>query len=142
MINEDIWKKREKFNTKYFLSFAAYHQKELHYGFELSNSLLAQYRIFSKAFLEGGIGIGYLHTIEDAPVYKIKDGKYVQVRDWGRPQITVNSSIGAGFNLTEGISIVTKYKFLLQLPFARKAGIFIIPHARFSLRAILNINGE
>lgn len=135
-----IWKERKKFNTKYYASLSFYHQQELHYGIELNNSILAQYRLFSKLTLEGSLGIAYLHTFEDAPIYKEKDGAYIQVRDWGRAQLSTNASIGISVPLSEKISALANYKFLLQLPFARKGGVLFIPHSRFLLGLRVSID--
>ncbi len=135
-----IWKEGRKFSTKYYASLSFYHQRELHYGIELNNSILAQYRLFSKLNLEGSLGIAYLHTFEDAPIYKEKDGAYIQVRDWGRAQITTNALIGISVPLSDKINAVANYKFLLQLPFARKGGVLFIPHSRFLLGVRLSID--
>lgn len=136
---KSIWKKREKLTTNYFLSFSAYHQKKLHYGLELSNTLLAQYRLFSKINIDGGVGVGYLHTFEDAAVYKQTNGQYEQVSDWGRPQGLAHALIGTSVGLSNKINLVAHYKFLLQLPFARKGGVFFIPHSRFSIGVRINL---
>ncbi|MEO1253666.1 MAG: hypothetical protein AAFY41_02095 [Bacteroidota bacterium] len=136
---KQVWRKRTKLNAYYVISFSAYHQEELHYGLTLSNALQAQYRIFQKVNLEGGLGLGYLHTFEDAPIYQYKEGTYQQVRDWGRPQLTTHALIGISLPVSDKVSVTTHYKFMLQLPFASKGGILFIPHSRFGLGARLKI---
>ena len=68
-IGLNIGKDQKKLDAKYLAAFSAYHQQNLHNGFELNNILLVQYRLLPGFYLEGGPGIGYLHTFEDAPVY-------------------------------------------------------------------------
>lgn len=139
-VAKSVWKEKKRLKTKYYLSLSFYHQKELHYGIELSNSILVQYTIFSKVNLEGALGLGYLHTFEDAPIYEQKNGIYSQISDWGRSQFTVSSFIGTSVQISQKIALITNYKFLLQLPFARKAEITFIPHSRVSLGLRMNIN--
>ncbi|TRX57676.1 hypothetical protein FNH22_14790 [Fulvivirga sp. M361] len=136
----NIWKQRKRLCTKYLVSFSAYHQKELHYGYELSNSLLAQYRLFSKIYLEGGLGLGYLHTFEDAALYKTENGQYQQHRDWGRAQCTVNVFMGFLVPVSDRLGLFTNYNSVLQQPFARKAGVLFISHTRIALGARVNLH--
>ncbi len=139
-IGLDIGRNQKKLDAKYLTTFSAYHQKNLHNGFELNNILLIQYELFPRFYLEGGPGLGYLHTFEDAPVYRLKGGEYRQVRSWGRAQITSSMLLRIFVPVTKRMGIVTNYQFLFQWPFATKAGVFFIPHSRINLGTRININ--
>ncbi|MDN5214780.1 hypothetical protein QQ020_22060 [Fulvivirgaceae bacterium BMA12] len=136
----DIGKNQKKLDAKYSVAFSAYHQKNLHNGFELNNILLLQYELFPGFHLEGGPGLGYLHTFEDAPVYRLEGGEYQQVRSWGRAQVTASMLLGIFVPVSQRIGIVTNYQFLFQWPFATKAGVFFIPQSRINLGTRININ--
>lgn len=130
-IGKGIWRQRGRLQTQLLLKLAAYHQPKLHYGYELSSALLGQYRIGQHWQGEGDISIGYLHTFEDAPLYSINTLE--QIRDWGRAQGVVSSSLGISRMLNKRLSFFTHYRFTFQLPFARRAGVFFIPHSRIAM---------
>ena len=113
----------------YKMAFSAYHQKELHYGYELAGLLGGFYRATRTLAFHTDVGLGYLHTFEDAPKYVLKD-EPTQRRDWGRSQGTAKLGIGLRYRVANYIELITVYRQVLQLPFAAKSGILVVPHTR------------
>jgi hypothetical protein len=129
-----------KLDKYFYHSISYYHQKELHKGLELSSVYTLDHKLRRQFGANGGMGLGYLHTFEDAPIYKLKDGKYKQVRDWGRPQFTPSVKFGLTYLISSSYQLAVNYQFALQLPFAKKAGVLFIPHNRIylSVRKIIH----
>lgn len=116
-------------------SLSFYHQKKLHYGLHFNNQFAFVYPQGKKITPEILGGIGYLHTYEDAPLFKVEQGKVAQKRDWGRSQFTVSLGIGFGVNISKKTGLMTfvQQEILLQFPFAPKGGITTIIHNRTHL---------
>lgn len=116
-------------------SLSFYHQKGLHYGLHFNNQFALAYPQGKKIVPEILGGFGYLHTFEDAPLYKIEDGTVTQKRDWGRSQFTVSLGIGFGISISKQAGLMTfvQQEILLQFPFAPKGGITSIIHNRTHL---------
>lgn len=123
----------QRLQINYMASFSAYHQKELHYGYEMAPTAGITYQLLGPVRLYASTGISYLHTFDDAPKYQQKDGNYTQKRDWGRPQTTAQLTAGLQCKLSNQVRAVTKYTQVLQLPFAAKAGVAVVLHTRISL---------
>lgn len=122
----------------YQLGFLAYHQKDLHYGYELKNNILASINVLRKAYLTSGLGLSYLHTFEDAPLYKLDKNGYKKVVDLGRAQVMLSGLLGIGVRVFKKIDIITSYQLALQMPFAKKAGVFFMPHNRVFVGSKIN----
>jgi hypothetical protein len=59
--------------------------------------------VFPKGFrLEGLLGIGYLHTFDDGPVYVVNGGQVSMVSDAGHPALMLSALIGLGWDFTVG----------------------------------------
>ncbi len=121
-------------NVYRYLSAAFYHQQDLHFGYQLEGQYSFSQKIGNSVELQALSGIGYLHTFEDAPQYKIKSNVYREKRDWGRSQFTVSLGIGAGYLIPNTrYQVNLQYQFLLQFPFAAKGNVFFVPHNRIHL---------
>lgn len=116
-------------------SLSFYHQKKLHYGFHFNNQFALSYPKDKTISTELLGGIGYLHTFEDAPLYKIEQGIASKKKDWGRSQFTISLGIGFGVNILKnsGLKAFVQQEIILQLPFASKAGVSTIMHNRIHL---------
>lgn len=120
----------------YKAAFSAYHQKELHYGYELAGQLEGYFLLNHTLSFYTDVGLGYLHVFDDRPKYAAKTGQLAQRRDWGRPQATAQLGVGMRCRVANHLSLTASYHQILQLPFAPRAGVFMIPHTRihFGLR--------
>lgn len=59
--------------------------------------------VFPKGFrLEGLIGVGYLHTFDDGPVYTASGGQVSTVSDAGHPGLMLSALLGIGWDFTVG----------------------------------------
>ena len=131
-----------KWQTDYRLRFSGYIAKGLHKGLHLSNQIVESYQPTQGFRLEGIGGLGYLHTFEDAALFKQHDGAYKPKRDWGRPQFTL--SVGLGFSIRLGRNspywFFAEQQLMIQLPFAAKSGVSVLTHNRsyFGLRREIN----
>lgn len=130
----------KRLRTGYAVAAAAYHQKELHYGYELGNLLHAAYSLHKRFSLKGALGLAYLHTFEDAALYKVDESSYSQTRDWGRSQFNALVSLGCQTQISTRCAVTAHYSQILQMPFARKSGVFFIPHSRASLGLSYNFS--
>jgi len=130
----------KRLRNGYTASIAAYHQKELHYGYELGGSLLSSYSLHKRLTIVGTMGLAYLHTFEDATLYKQDGTSRVAARDWGRPQFNGQISLGCQTRINHRYAIRASYFQILQMPFARKSGVFFIPHSRVSLGLCYNFS--
>ncbi len=138
-VGVQLLRPRARLAGHYTLSLAGYHQPDLHYGFELEHAVRFQYRPLPWLALEGGGGLAYLRTFEDAPVYKLENGQYKQVRDWGRSQLNASLHAGLAVPISHRWSVFTHYKVITQAPFSRKAGVLFIVHNRMALGLRLNL---
>jgi len=113
-------------------SLSFYHQKDLHFGWHFNNQIAMVYLTDKRVGAELLSGLGYLRTFEDAPIYRTKNGKPEQKRDWGRSQFTISLGLGMFWKMskTANNTIFFQHNFLLQLPFARKGGVLFIMQNR------------
>lgn len=128
-----INKTPRKLGGSYKGAFSAYHQKELHYGYELAGLLEGFYQATRTLAFHADLGLGYLHTFEDASQYHEKNSVLTQKADWGRPQGTAQLGLGLRYRITNYFELTADYGQVLQGPFARKAGVFMVPHTRIYL---------
>lgn len=128
--------------TDYRLRLSGYMAEGLHNGLHVSNQVVESFRPAQGFRLEGLAGLGYLHTFEDATVYKFDGGSYKPKRDWGRPQLTL--SIGLGFSIRLGRNspywFFAEQQFIIQFPFASRSGVPQLTHNRnyFGMRREIN----
>ncbi|MEM1136451.1 MAG: hypothetical protein AAGI07_11480 [Bacteroidota bacterium] len=133
-----------KLGLAYRPSLSFYHQKKLHYGWHFNNQFALSYLKHKQFSPEALAGIGYLHTFEDAALYKIDKGKVNQKRDWGRAQFTISLGLGIGwrFSKTSQWAAFAQHEVLLQWPFATKGEVAFIVHNRthIGLRKFIGAN--
>lgn len=113
-------------------SLSFYHQKDLHFGWHFNHQIAMVYPSGKRVGAELLSGLGYLLTFEDAPIYRTKNGKYEQKRDWGRSQLTISLGLGMYWKMGKesNNTVFIQHEFLLQLPFARKGGVLFIMQNR------------
>ncbi len=133
---------RDKWQTDYKLLLAGYHQRDLHYGFQLDNQITQSFKPGKILTLEAPVGLGYLHTFDDAPTYSIDGSQYKPRRDWGKPQLTL--SVGIGFVIQLGrsspLSLFVQQQVVVVVPYAPKSGIPLFTHSRTYLGIRRTIN--
>ena len=111
-----------------------YHQYALH-SLQLFSE--AGYRRFFAKTLdaEARLGLGYLHAIPDAEIYKLDDaGVYQRQRNYGRPQGILSLAIGLGYTFpgASGLRAQLAYRFYLQAPFVNEY-VPILPNTALHL---------
>lgn len=129
-VGKRINKEEKRIVLYYQVSFLAYHQKDLHYGYELKNNVITNINVIPKVYLTSGLGLSYLHTFEDAPLYSLDNGGYKKIVDLGRAQVMFSGFLGVGVKIFKNIDVITSYQLALQMPFAKKVGLFFMPHNR------------
>lgn len=82
--------------------------------------------------LEARLGVGYLHAIPDSEIFKLEEGVYVRKKGLGRPQAMAGLTVGAGFRLPKGWSILLAYQFYVQMPFV-KSYVPVLPNTALHL---------
>lgn len=133
----------DRWQKSYRMRLSGYMADGLHSGLHLDNQLVESYRLSDHLKLEGLVGLGYLHSFEDAGLYEFTGGGYRAKRDWGRPQITLSIGFGFSFrfNRNSPYWLFAEQQFMIQLPFAAKSGVPLLMHNRsyFGLRRDINL---
>ncbi len=133
---------QEKWQTDYKLLLAVYHQKDLHYGFNLENQLVQSFKPTQGLTIEAPMGLGYLHTFEDAPIYSLGSSSYERKRDWGKSQFTFSLGLGFAARLgdSSAYSLFIQQQIVLQVPYAPRSGVPLLAHNRSYLGLRREIN--
>ena len=136
------WKSQGRWQTDYRLRLSGYLAEGLHRGLHLENSVVRSYEAADWLKLEGEAGLGYLHTFEEAALYRMGTNGYTRQRDWGHPQITISIGLGFAFrfNRDSPYWVAARQQFLIQLPFASKSGVPLLMHNRTYLGLRREIN--
>lgn len=73
------------------------------------------------------LGFGYLHTIEDDPLFsQNSSGEYVQMRNYGRPHLMGTFSLGLGYDFSKMTNLIlipyVRYQTAVEYPYSLNNG--------------------
>jgi hypothetical protein len=92
------------------------------------------------------LGLGYLHTFEDDPVFsQNSSGEYVQMRNYGRSHLMGTFSLGLGYDLLKKTKLpiipYIRYQAAIEYPYTLNNGqIPVLMHTIFYLGTIFEMH--
>jgi hypothetical protein len=139
MLAERVIKSRDKSNKLLSFEGGFYHHKFFQNGIFLLTGLTYLYPIKEKLKVSWGPRIGYLHTFSPSGKYRLINGEFQQIKDWGRPTGMAGLVLGVEYpilnldDLNKVIDLFFNYQILIEGPFAPSAGVPVVPHTFLSL---------
>ena len=82
------------------------------------------------------LGGGYLHSFPGVEIFRLKDGRYVQKNNFGRPQVMAGGTFGLSYTLSgpNPPRFFLDYQFYLQMPFV-KSYVPLLPNTALQIGA-------
>tara|TARA_R110000796_G_scaffold77584_2_gene173155 strand:- start:11826 stop:12437 length:612 start_codon:yes stop_codon:yes gene_type:complete len=139
LIAEKQIKELKKSNKILSLETGFYHHKYFQNGVFLLSGLNYEFRLKGRLKLRWGPRLGYLHAFSPTGRYKLKDGEFKQIKDWGRPTALAGLAIGASYPILnkdepdKAVDLFFNYQVLVEGPFAPGAGVPVVPHTFLAL---------
>lgn len=132
-------KRHELFQTLKLGYF--YHHFSQH-AVQLYSELGYRYNTKPGIFVQGLLGVGYLHSFPDVQQFTLKNGEYVRRTNLGRPQFMGSVALGLGYDLRKNIkipiSLFLQYQFWIQAPFVNKY-VPVLPNSAVHIGAIYQL---
>jgi len=129
---EFILKEKTKSNFHITSNFGFYYHKKFQNSFLLNSEIGYRFNFNFGLNLNSRFGLGYLHTFYPGEVYKLTNEEFKKITDFGKPHLITSFSIGTGYTFNNLFSkpfeIFCNYQLLLEVPFATKIGMPILPH--------------
>jgi len=125
---------QEDWYSNYEIAATFYRQRQLNTTYQIEGNYSYNYPV-SEAFAFAPVSsLAYTHTFNEPPTYKQIEKQYVKRKDLGRSQISIALGFRLQYNLPQlPYSMIAQYQYILQLPFARKGGVWILPQNRIYL---------
>ena len=118
-----------------------YHHFSQH-AVQLYSELGYRYFTNSGVFVQGLLGVGYLHSFADVQQFTLKNGEYRKKANWGRPQFMGSVALGLGYNLNKisqlPLDVFLQYQFWVQAPFVNKY-VPILPNNAFHIGVLYSL---
>lgn len=118
-----------------------YHQRIVHSGVQLYAEYTFRFHIVEGLSVDGGPGLGYLHTFEQHDIFKLQsDGTYERTGRLGKPHAMASAMLG--FNLAPAdwpVRPFIQYRFRVMSPFVRSYVPFL-PSTSLHLGATFDLN--
>lgn len=112
-----------------------FYHKNIQHNVHVIASLAYQHKIIAGLQAGVGLGIGYSHSVYPTPVYKLKNGEYQRVTDWGKPTAlpSLDFNLGYTFNRSQEkpLTVFAKYQFMAEWPYAPENTFPVLPHTLF-----------
>lgn len=88
---------------------ASFHQNSF-YGnvFSIGTEMIPRFHFKNGLCFDIIGGLAYTHIFSSIPVYGYEDGEYKQIIDFGRPNLTLNLGLGAGYDFSKKCSFPLK----------------------------------
>ena len=74
-----------------------YHHKKIQNSFFLNSEIGYRYNFEFGMNLNSRFGLGYMHTFYPGEVYKLDNGEFKEITDYGKPHLLTSLSIGTGY---------------------------------------------
>lgn len=99
-----------------------FHQRLVHHGIQIYGEYTWRYFMVQGIALEGALGVGYLHTLEQHDIFTLQaDGTYKRTGRWGKPHIQASAALGFSFAPPEwSVRPFLSYRFRVIAPFVRE----------------------
>lgn len=96
-----------------------YNQRLVHHGLQLYSEYTWRYIIADGLAMDGGLGVGYLHTFEQHDLFTLKsDGTYERTGQGGKPHFMASAMLGLVLAPPEwAVKPFIQYRFRIMTPF-------------------------
>jgi hypothetical protein len=104
----------------------------------------AGYRYLHKSgtYAEALAGVGYLHAFPDVQQFDFENGRYVQKKNFGRPQFMATAALLLGYDFDKKgkwpLRLFLEYQFWLQMPFVNKY-VPVLPNTAIHLGVVYQL---
>ncbi|MCF8237387.1 MAG: hypothetical protein K9I85_04470 [Saprospiraceae bacterium] len=98
-----------------------YNQRIVHHGIQLYSEYTWRFLIADGLSIDGGAGLGYLHTLEQHDLFTLKsDGAYERTGYAGKPHVMISAMLGLNLAPPEwAVKPFLQYRFRVMTPFVK-----------------------
>ncbi|MBK7342133.1 MAG: hypothetical protein IPJ06_02815 [Saprospiraceae bacterium] len=113
-----------------------YNQRIVHHGLQLYSEYTWRYHIADGLSLDGGFGVGYLHTFEQHDLFTLSsNGTYERTGKGGKPHFMASAMLGLLLAPPEwAVKPFIQYRFRVMTPFV-KSYVPLLPSTSLHLGA-------